>query len=774
MYHFRVKTISRTSKRTAAGAVAYRTAGRSPTAAIAYRVGEVLIDPLTGKKHDYRAKARIDADGFGILHTEIVAPLNAPDWVQDLQTLIDKSERAEKRKDSQYFRELEISLPRELSLEDQKLLLRAFAEKHCAAHGMVAVIAIHNERASDGGENPHAHVILTMRHLKADGFGNKNRAWNDKEYVRAWRKAWAELANELLAAHGLTTRLDHRSFWDRGIDVEPIRWVPLLKGVGPPSADALDRARRCAEAKARNCANALENPTWLLDQITRMQSTFTVTELSGLIRRYTGHWPGSWAHQKIFEGILNAPELYRFGTDGEPRYSSRSLVECDIRLAKHARALNRRSRPAPEVADLRGLSEPQRRAARHLMNGPELVLLDGVAGAGKSYLLTRVRDAFEMQGRRVRGLALSAIVKSSLERDTGVPSQTIASFLKDLARAEPRAPLERGDVLVLDEAGLVGSRQLEAVLGHAERAGAKVILVGDTRQLQAIEAGAAFRSLAQTYGTARLSEVRRQRHEGDRQATEKFARGRTAEGLAHYQQAGAVRTHRTGQDAMRALIFDWVHARHANPSQLILAHRRCDAAELNGLARLALRHEGQLGEDVSVDVKVQEEMDGLATERLERRSFAVGDDILFTRNHAVLGVDNGSIGKLTAIKPGGEFHVRCADGRVIAFDPKQFGYLEHGYAMTVHKAQGATVDRAFVLASRSFDSHLTYVAMTRHREQVTLYYGEDEFNDDLVETLSRDRPKDITLDYLEADPSLTRIPDQLTREPQRETGLGRN
>lgn len=779
MYHFRVKVIGRSSGRSAAGAGAYRTGGRSPGSAVAYRTGEALRDPLSGRRFDYRAKGRVDADGYGVLHTEILAPKGAPDWVFELQALLDKTEAAEKRRDAQYFRELEISLPRELSLVDQKALIRAFVDAHCVRLGMVAVIAIHNERAADGGSNPHAHVILSMRTLTPDGFGPKVRAWNARELVHVWREAWSDMANAMLKARGFETRLDHRAFRDREVDLEPDVYVGPTKAEGAIIMDA--RAAQREEVKARNYARAAENPAWFLEQITRLQSTFTTNELASLVRRYTGLAPNDPRAAALCDAVLTAPDLMRISSDleGPARYTTRSLFECEVRLAKTAELLGRRLGPAPAGGDLRGLSAQQKRAARHLLGGPDLVALEGVAGAGKTYLLARVCAAFEGDGRRVRGLALSAIVARNLGHETGMPAQTVASFLKDLARPEPYAPLQRGDVLVLDEAGLVGSRQLEAIVRHVERAKAKLVLVGDTRQLQSIEAGAAFRALVQRHGAARLDEVRRQSRPRDRDASADFAKGKTAKALQHYRQSGAFVPRGSQCDAMRALVFDWLQGRRLGLSQLILAHRRADAGELNRLARLALRAEGLLGTDVSVSVSVLEEVAGVAIERRETRAFAVGDDILFTRNEFALGVQNGATGRLTAIKPGGEFRVTFADGRVIALHPSAYPYLEQGYAMTVHKAQGATVDRAYVLASHSFDAHLSYVAMTRHRDSARLYFAEDEFEGvDLIASLSRERPKDMAIDYLPDAPSLARDAERVGVEPpiveRADRGLGRD
>lgn len=776
MYHFRVKIIGRSRGGSAAGAAAYRAGGRSPASALSYRTGEVLADPLTGQRHDYRSKGRIDADGFGVVHTEVIAPAKAPEWVFDLQQLVNRVEAAERRRDAQQFRELEISLPRELSLADQRTLLRAFVQRECVNRGMVAIIVIHDERAADGGRNPHAHVMLTMRDLKGDGFGLKVRAWNSRELLQTWRKTWAEMANAMLKARGHEARLDHRSFRDRDIELEPDAYIGPTKAQSKEGVIARGRVEMREEVKERNRSRALTRPPWFLEQITRMQSTFSLGELDNLIRRYTGLQPGSDEAIELKKGVLAAPDLLRIPSDvrGGDRFTTHSLFGCEVRLLKGAEALAQRSSGAIHRLDVTDLSESQRKAAQQLLSGADLVALEGVAGAGKSFLLSRVRAAFEKAGHRVRGVALSSIVARTLGKEAGMPSQTIRSLLTDLEREAPHAPLQRGDVVVLDEAGLVGSRQLERIVSHIERAGAKLVLVGDTRQLQSIEAGAAFRAIVQRHGAAKLGEVRRQHTPAHRDATEAFARGRTAKAMEVYVSEGAVRSHRTREDAMRSLIFDWVHAQRFSPSQLILAHTRDDAAKLNNLARLAMRAEGRLGDDVSVSVLVAQEIAGTMTERRDKRAFAIGDDILFTRNEAALGVQNGSLGRLIAIKPGGEFHVRLPDGQTIAFNPTAYPHLEHGYAMTVHKAQGVTVDRAFVFASRGFDAHMTYVAMTRHRDQVGLYYGDDDFAEgSLIPSLSRDRFKDFSLDYV-FDPSVREQPSIARDTISRERGLDRD
>ena len=194
-----------------------RAAGRSSVAAAAYRSGKCLTNERDGNTHDYTKKQ-------GVVHQEIMAPDNAPDWMRDRSQLWNGVEAAEKRKDSQLAREVEIALPRELSREEQINLVRGFVKERCVDHGMVADIAIHEPRASDGDKQPHAHVMLTMRHIEGDAFGKKATEWNpdfakkdgkalvaDKSPLVDLRGAWAEHVNKALERAHIPERVDHRS-----------------------------------------------------------------------------------------------------------------------------------------------------------------------------------------------------------------------------------------------------------------------------------------------------------------------------------------------------------------------------------------------------------------------------------------------------------------------------------------------------------------------------------------------------------------------------------
>jgi hypothetical protein len=259
--------------------------------------------------------------------------------------------------------------------------------------------------------------------------------------------------------------------------------------------------------------------------------------------------------------------------------------------------------------------------------------------------------------------------------------------------------------------------------------------------LQAIESGAAFRAVAEHVGYAELTEVRRQRTDWQRAATKELATARTADALARYADAGMLEQVFSDDDARDLLVERWHDASRAAPdaSRIMLAHSRADVRALNERARIARQEAGQLGPDMKIE-----------TSRGDR-AFAAGDRLLFLRNERNLGVKNGTLGTIAGLKDG-SLMVRTDDGRTVAVDPSTYKDLDHGYATTIHKAQGVTVDEAFVLATRGFDRHLTYVAASRHRTRMTMVWSRESFGGEahLFGVLGRERAMDTTLDYREA------------------------
>src|SRR5579859_5501221 len=347
-------------------------------------------------------------------------------------------------------------------------------------------------------------------------------------------------------------------------------------------------------------------------------------------------------------------------------------------------------------------------------------------------MLGLAREAWKAAGYDVRGVALSGIAAENLESGPGIASRTIASM--EHGWEQGRDLLTSRDVLVIDEAGMVGTRQLERVLSHAAEAGAKVVLVGDPQQLQAIEAGAAFRSIHERHGGAEIGEVRRQREDWQRDATRYLATGRTGHALESYRSRGMMHEAQTREQARGDLIERWDRERQAAPdkSRIILTHTNDEVRALNEVARGRMRAAGDLGDDVRLTV-------GRGA-----RHFASGDRVMFLQNERGLGVKNGTLGTVEQASAQ-SMSVQTDDGRSVQFDLKDYNKIDHGYAATIHKAQGMTVDRAHVLATPGMDAHASYVALSRHRDGVDLHYGRDDFanQDRLARTLSRDRAKDM-------------------------------
>ena len=731
IYHFSMKVVSRAN-------------GSSAVAAAAYRSGSCLEDERLGRAQDFSAKS-------DVVHSEVMLAEGSPERWLDRERLWNEVEAREGRKDAQLAREVEFSIPREMDQAEGVRLAREFVQREFVDRGMVADLNVHWDKAEDGSPKPHAHVMLTMREVKDGAFGPKVREWNATSELQSWRERWAEHVNGRLAELGIEATIDHRSYRDQGIGLEP------QNKIGPAGARREGRgeeAERADDHRAiarRNGEALLAKPEVALDAITRQQSTFTDRDLQAFVFRHTD---GKDQFDAAMGAARASPEVVALGRDGRgrERFTTREMIEVEARLERSGEEIAERGghrvsaatlSPRIAAAESRGLrlGEEQRDALAHITRGSDLSLVVGYAGTGKSAMLGVAREAWEAEGNTVRGAALSGIAAENLEGGSAIPSRTIASL--EHSWKQGRDALTSRDVLVIDEAGMIGSRQLERVLSAAEQAGAKVVLVGDPEQLQAIEAGAAFRALSERHGAAEITEVRRQREDWQREATRELATGGTAAALERYEGAGMVVGHHSHAEAREAVVAGWDAGRVAalaegrEESRVILAHTRADVAELNQLARGRMRDAGALGEDQVV-----------ATGRGER-AFAEGDQVMFLRNDRGLGVKNGSLGQVEAVSAE-RMSVRLDDGRSVAFDLKDYADVDHGYAATIHKAQGVTVDRAHVLASSGLDRHAAYVALTRHRKGVELHYGVDQFADwtALAETLGRERTKDTTLDYL--------------------------
>jgi len=372
------------------------------------------------------------------------------------------------------------------------------------------------------------------------------------------------------------------------------------------------------------------------------------------------------------------------------------------------------------IADRPTLKDEQRDALESLARGGDLVLVEGLAGTGKTYLLEAAREVWEREGYTVRGAAVAGKAALELQGGAGIESKTLARTLLELERK----PLTRNDVLVVDEAGMVGMNELERVLDHARQAGAKVCLAGDYRQLPAIEDAAPFRRLCTEHGAAELREVSRQHELWEREALTQLAEGDVRGALSQYALAGRLHQAQGNEQAREELLEAWRWSRTTSLERtLVLTATNEDRHELNKRMQEERLRQGEL------------DRDQCAYRGNER--FFVGDRVLFTVNDRSAGYANGDLGVIERVSGRDELTVRLdryQDGRPVRVTAEVNDSIDLGYALTTHKAQGQTVDRAFVLGSATLQSReLAYVQLSRARERTDLFFSETDAGEDLAE-----------------------------------------
>ena len=372
--------------------------------------------------------------------------------------------------------------------------------------------------------------------------------------------------------------------------------------------------------------------------------------------------------------------------------------------------------------------------------GADLTLIQGAPGSGKSLLFAVARHAIEKDGGNVIGLTPSHRAARELEKSAGVKSSTIDRFLFDRERSamdlakhhakmlvrtavglptwkQPKLDVNRRTTLIIDECGMCDSDKLSRAIGHAEKAGCRVVLVGDHRQLPAIGPGGLFRELweqARDDQKTELTDIVRQREEWARKAIRQVGQGEAQAALATYKEWGQLHVLPTGDLAEWELVEGWMRAGIANPrDNLILAATNADVAHLNGKAQACRWEAGQLGYR-SVEV---------GEERIHE-----GDRILFTDTKKCLGLVKSEFATVTRIERLSQRLTVQIDGQdeLVRFSLGEFDSLRLGYAATVHRAQGMTLEQdAYVLVGGSMQSReMTYVQISRARGETHLFCDE--------------------------------------------------
>lgn len=495
-------------------------------------------------------------------------------------------------------------------------------------------------------------------------------------------------------------------------------------------------------------------PAALLDTLSERGATFTQQTLFQAAAVAAQGHAGADEIRALVEATMLDPETVDVGVDkkGDQRFSTQTMLrdtEAMLALAvQQSRQTNWlvSDRHLRRALDGQTPTDEQQQAIRQLTQAAGAVQpLVGMAGTGKTaYVLAIARQAWEASGYQVLGAAYTGKARRELAEQGGFDSRTLHSLLGRLDSGQLR--LGPKDVVVLDEANMVGTRQLRRLLDYSEQAGAKVVLVGDPGQLQPIDAGAGFRLLTEHLLTPTLTDVQRQHAPWQRTAVKDFAAGRALEALRAYAEHDRVFVYETRVGARESLVDDWWQTRSRVPHDtlLMVTGTHLDAQALNAGARTLMQTHGQLGDRVVLNTVG-------ANRKTDDREFAVGDTVLFGRNDTRYGVENGATGTITGFhQPAGQvvsMDVCLSDQRNVCIDLGQYRSLDHGYALTTHKAEGMTVDHSFILSGGAMtDRELTYVQASRHRQSATLYADQESLDAMLVDA----QPTVKMIDYANA------------------------
>jgi conjugative relaxase-like TrwC/TraI family protein len=448
----------------------------------------------------------------------------------------------------------------------------------------------------------------------------------------------------------------------------------------------------------------------IFDELTDSQSTFTQWELIRKLCQLSASFGFSATAIKERAKFLLSehPEIIDLGKQRlEAVYTSRELLQTEDKLLSMF-GENSPGFSLPTISDTT-LDEEGRSALAYLLEGRPLSVLSGLAGTGKTTILKRLHAAYKERGFRVLGASLSGKASEGLEAGAGIKSSTIHKLMSDLRRKA--LSLDRNTLLVIDEAGMVSTRELYTLCKAALSAGSKLVLVGDEKQLQPIRAGCAFGALGAKYGRVVLQNIRRQRSSFDKERVLELASGKAEKAFHKLSEAGRLNVLSNLDAALISLVDKWEERGATRPEEnLLLASERITVSLLNSFAQERRKLKGLLGNKLSSGAQ----------------NYFVGDRVLFTRTLRLVGVKNGSLGTIIGLRRFTRRLIVLLDsGKKVVIRPSKD--ISLGYAVTTHKAQGVTAENVYVaLGGCLQDRELAYVQASRARGETHFVVTEED------------------------------------------------
>ena len=512
--------------------------GGSAVGLSAYLNRDRMCQDATGRQFDFTAKAHDTSSEF--VHSELLLSARTRENWTTGEKLWNAAEQADLKKDgtikknAQLAKHMVLALPaeRELTREQQIELARSFAREHFIKHDLAVEMVIHDK----GDGNPHAHLLISTRTLGPDGFCDKARHLNPgfakgKHVLNKddWGRQWEAFQNGFFQALGLDLEVDAPG-------------AAAQQHVGPVWHNKREQVHTKALNEQIAEANKECAPADILAQLTRNKSVFTERDIARAVLKLTA---SPQENDALQEALLTHPDLVKL-YDPQTRkatgFTTRQAFEQETRVMnlatkRHADTGHTTSASALQQALKTRTMDPEQEAAfRHALEPGGLKVIEGRAGAGKSYTMGAVREAYEASGFLVVGVSPTNTVAQDMKRDGFSEASTAHSAIWHQENNQRCKKWNRKTVILIDEAAMLDTQIMEKILIHADEARAKIILVGDDRQLASVARGCMFTEFKERFGSAEITNVRRQESEWQKQASTDFSEGRFLDGLTLYQK----------------------------------------------------------------------------------------------------------------------------------------------------------------------------------------------------------------------------------------------
>jgi conjugative relaxase-like TrwC/TraI family protein len=668
-------------------------------------------------------------------------------------------------------------------LEEHAAYTRRGAQgaEHERVEGFIVAVFEHStSRALD--QHLHSHAVLANLAPRKDG------SWGtiNSRVIMNWQKAAGMIYKASLAESirelGFETEIDNDSFKIKGISKDLCdhfskrshQIVKALKDKGikkrsSKAGDFIALATRDTKTEIDrpalfnkwqnemssmgfnlNSVNELRKSDKQISEIDPLTSnTIDEDQLISELTESNSAYRLQDVFYQVTEQSIASEETISLGTDWKHNqlFTSRNVIKTEQAMIEQATKLRKSDWARIDINVINSairmqkfeLSDEQQFAVLNVCDDSQLSILQGSAGAGKTASMLCVRDVYQAHGKQVIGATIAKAASNNLSKEAGIECHTIARLLLSLDSSKP--PLKNGDVLIVDEAGQLGTFQINQLFTFARKIGFKVVLVGEDKQLDSIVHGGVLRYLStpEVIGTTRIETIRRQHNEWDRQAVADFRDGYAHQALAQYSKRNQLNFLENEEVSKQALISAWTDYRHNNPSKksMVIAQSWLDVIELNNNMRKQLQNEGMVGLE-NVLVK------GIVSDRDIDLEVSIGERVRFTKNDYRRKYTNGDIGEVTKIKvmEDGDIWIRVKldSGRETQFMASSYAnedgrtYLTQAYAQTVYSSQGLTIDGdVFVYYTQNMDRAHSYVACSRHKDRAHIFANAQELEENIPE-----------------------------------------